>query len=248
VDDGSSDGTADAIAEGFPSVTLLQGDGSLYWNGGMRLALRTALQERHDYVLWLNDDTILDDDALVRLVAAHRLLVRQTGPNTIVVGATRDPVTGTLSYGGLVAGSRLRPLRYTRVPPANRPTPCDTMNGNCVLLSGDLAGRLGTLDRVFTHGMGDIDYGLRARRRGCRLWVAPGYVGICAPGGQAGTWRDPALSLAERWRHLRGPKGLPIGEWATFARRHGGVLWPLFWLFPYARFAVDATFEASRRS
>ena len=37
VDDGSTDGTGAAVAEQFPEVKLLQGDGQLFWAGGMRL-------------------------------------------------------------------------------------------------------------------------------------------------------------------------------------------------------------------
>ena len=37
-DDGSSDGTADAVKTEFPAVNILQGNGNLYWVGGMRLA------------------------------------------------------------------------------------------------------------------------------------------------------------------------------------------------------------------
>jgi GT2 family glycosyltransferase len=38
LDDASTDGTANAIAEEFPQVRLLEGDGNYYWNGGMRAA------------------------------------------------------------------------------------------------------------------------------------------------------------------------------------------------------------------
>jgi GT2 family glycosyltransferase len=38
VDDGSSDGTSKAVSEKFPSVNVIQGNGNLFWNQGMRLA------------------------------------------------------------------------------------------------------------------------------------------------------------------------------------------------------------------
>jgi GT2 family glycosyltransferase len=34
LDGASNDGTSEAIAEQFPEVTVLHGDGQLYWNGG----------------------------------------------------------------------------------------------------------------------------------------------------------------------------------------------------------------------
>src|SRR5208282_764977 len=51
--DGSTDGTADAVQSAFPEVRVLQGDGSLYWNGGMRMAYAAAMQESFDAYLFL---------------------------------------------------------------------------------------------------------------------------------------------------------------------------------------------------
>jgi GT2 family glycosyltransferase len=43
VDDGCTDGTAEAIIAEFPETRILKGSGSLYWCGGMRLAWEEAL-------------------------------------------------------------------------------------------------------------------------------------------------------------------------------------------------------------
>ena len=68
VDDGCSDGTAEAVRAVLPSVEVVRGDGSLYWAGGTNLGLRHALAHRPDYVLVANDDTVLAPDALAHLV------------------------------------------------------------------------------------------------------------------------------------------------------------------------------------
>ena len=68
LDDGSSDGTSEAIAEQFPEVTVLHGDGELYWGGGMRQAFAAAIAGDYDHYLWLNDDVYLDDGALAVLL------------------------------------------------------------------------------------------------------------------------------------------------------------------------------------
>src|SRR3978361_250242 len=54
VDDASYDGTSDAVNELFPEVQLIQGDGSLFWNGGMRLAFAAAIEHGYDQYLWFN--------------------------------------------------------------------------------------------------------------------------------------------------------------------------------------------------
>src|SRR5438270_419711 len=64
VDDGSTDGTAEAIRRQFPNVKVLQGTGNLYWVGGMRLAFAEAAHVDYHYHLWLNDDTVLFPDTI----------------------------------------------------------------------------------------------------------------------------------------------------------------------------------------
>lgn len=234
-DDGSTDGTAAAVRARFPEVRILSGDGTLFWNGGMRVAFGAALAAGYDFYLWLNDDTVLDTDALARLLAAHREMAASGPGEGIVVGSTRDR-EGRTSYGGLVRTSRWRPIRFRRVVPGDRLLPCDTMNGNCVLIPAAVARRLGNLDAGFVHSMGDNDYGLRASRLGIPIRVMPGYAGTCVNDATVrGSFKDSSLPLAVRWKKLVSPKALPPGAWLVFCRRHGGPGWPLAWLWPYAR-------------
>jgi len=99
VDDGSTDGTSDAVAERFPQVQLLRGDGSLWWAGGMRQGFAAALADGYDGYIWWNDDTVLVDDAVHRMVACARAVEPQWGP-AIVAGSTCDARTGQRTYGG----------------------------------------------------------------------------------------------------------------------------------------------------
>ena len=64
VDDASIDDTAQAVRRAFPAVAVVDGTGALYWAGGMARAEQAALAFRADFLLWLNDDVVLDNDAL----------------------------------------------------------------------------------------------------------------------------------------------------------------------------------------
>lgn len=244
VDDGSTDGTKEAVRASYPTVKVLPGNGSLFWNGGMRLAFAEGIKSDYDYYLWLNDDTLLYPKALNILLTTSRLLIDKGYGRAIVIGSTQDPETGVFTYGGMVRKSWWHPLQFAPIEPGEEVKPCLTMNGNCVLIPRTVLKAVGNLDAAFTHSTGDIDYGLRSQQQGCSIWVAPRYVGTCKHnviGVRA--WDEPDITLRERWNQVNQPKGLPINEWKMFAHRHAGLLWQIYWLLPYARLFFRATFK-----
>jgi GT2 family glycosyltransferase len=249
VDDGSSDGTEREIAEICPQARILRGDGTLFWNGGMHLAFAEALRADYDFYFWLNDDTNLETDAIARVVETYRQTSAGGMDAVIVVGSTKDPVTGLFSYGGWRTRNRWWGTRsWEKFPPSmEKSLPCDTLNGNCVLIPRSVAKVVGNVDPVFIQGFGDLDYGLRARASGCRITVAPGYVGTCRLNEGPDRWKDRSLSIRARWRSLIGPKGLPMKPLAAFTRRHKGPLWPVSWIAPYAIFWFGVMLSVFRK-
>lgn len=234
VDDGSTDGTGAAVAERYPQATVVYGDGDLFWAPGMRLGLAQAYAGDHDLYLWLNDDTTLDPHALAALIATHDDVVASSGAPALVVGATRDPDTGVHTYGGRRRLDPRRPLAFGLVPITDRPVACDTMNGNVVLVSREVVGRVGNIDPAYRHSMGDFDYGLRARAAGCGVFVAPGTVATCASNPPP-PWGTRPLRRELRTLVQRRVPGLPPSSWATFARRWAGPAWPLYFVSPYLK-------------
>jgi len=246
VDDGSTDGTGDEVGRRFPNVQIIRGDGTLFWAGGMRLALSEALREDYDFYLFLNDDTTMDRDAIARLMATYATC-RVAGCDGTVVGTTRDPLTGRATYGGLRRASWWRPLKLDLVPPGEEPIECDTMNTNFALVPRSVVSHVGNLDATFTHRIADVDYGFRVRRAGFKNWVMPGTIGLCANDHRVeGTWCDSTLPLRTRLTNLMSPKGLNLHEWRVFTRRHAGPLWFVFWLSPYAKVFVSALISGRR--
>ena len=147
-----------------------------------------------------------------------------------------------MSYGGWrLSRGKLGAISWDKVKPSqNEWVNCDAMNGNFVLIPRAVVERNGNLDEVFTHGMGDLDYGLRAKSSGCSIIIAPSYYGFCKANDGAGLWSDQSLPVMQRWKKMLGPKGLPLKEWKVFTRRHGGSYWPLLWLGPYVKFWISA--------
>lgn len=232
VDDGSTDGTSDAVLSEFPDVEILKGDGNLFWNRGMHRAFSRAIKRDCDFYLWLNDDTVLDNDAIIKLVDTYKSLSLIYCDNFVVVGSTRDE-HGKLSYGGSVSTSRFRRFQYRKVWDSTVPVECEVMNGNCVLIPKSVVEVVGNLDPVFEHAMGDTDYSLRIRQAGGRVFLAPGFVGECSNNPVSNTFIDKKLSRSARFKHIKSRKGLPVRSWLCFTRRHGGILWPVYFIWPY---------------
>src|ERR1700722_11339197 len=86
LDDGCTDGTADAVRSQFPQVHIYTGDGSYFWSGGMRLLWDQCGSKPYSGYLWLNDDIVLDDDAFERML--H--WVTKTEGRAILAGSMRD--------------------------------------------------------------------------------------------------------------------------------------------------------------
>lgn len=231
VDDGCTDGTAEAVQSRYPTTTILKSDGSLFWCNGMRLAWKHAAEEDPDYYLWLNDDTMLLPGCVETLLRVYR---SAGSAASIVIGSCRDAASGEHTYGGVrVPGHH--PAKGTLVKPDPETVlNCDTFNGNSVLVSRAAYLRLGNMTS-FCHSTGDTDYGLRAKRLGIPLLLAPGYLAECSNNPVSDTWRDITLPRAQRLRMLMGRKGLPPMDYWRFLWTHSGLRALLYWPRPYLR-------------
>ena len=136
VDDGSTDGTGEAVWAAFPRVTVVAGDGTLYWARGMETAWRAAGAGYARY-LWLNDDAMLDAGALEAALEAD-------DGRSLVVGTLVD-AAGRPTYGLNVNG---------------------WVNGNFVLVPHAVFRRIGMICGRYAHAWADGDYALHVRRAG----------------------------------------------------------------------------------
>lgn len=229
VDDGCTDGTADAVLEIWPEATIIRGDGNLYWCGGMRAAWTAAAKTDPEYYLLLNDDTLIAADAVSELLAlAH-------GPHAeiISVAPIADPDTGDIVCGGHL-GHSPRPMI-----PTGHPALCDTMNANCALITSAVFQKIGMFHHIYTHAMGDFDYGFLASRNRIRIVQAGKVLGTSKINSTARTWLDRSLTRRDRFSLLwKSPKGLPFWEWITYSRRNMGWIWPYRCISPALRILV----------
>ncbi|MFW2381818.1 MAG: glycosyltransferase family 2 protein [Acidimicrobiales bacterium] len=248
VDDGSTDGTADAVRDAHPEVHIIEGTGDLFWNRGMHRSWATAIEAGgFDHYFLLNDDTILFPDALEQLIRAAEAPEDGSGRVGLAVGATTDPVTGELTYGGYVSNSKWNPMKL-RHRLLSETEPVVTMNCNAVLVPAAVVEQVGQMDPTYHHSWGDIDLGYRASKAGFVLSVPPVPIGHCEPNPQGtDAHNNPDLNLRDRIKFINSIRGLNKADWFYLVRQHGGPVWPLVWASPYVNLGVMWARQKLRR-
>lgn len=226
-DDGSTDGTTKAVREVYPNIIILNGDGNLYWSGGMRQSWQAAIDSKlsYDYYLWFNDDAELYENAISILMKAAINLKS----NGIISGAFCD-TKGNVSYGGR---SDMKQL----IKPNGKYQHIMAMNGNLVLVPKKVFDSIGIIDKIFKHGLGDFDYGLRAQKQGFEVILTDRYVGVTDRHDDdiMSCWNSQ-YSLPTRISALFSPKNSPKIDF-IFNLRHFGLVFALRKLFVTYLFA-----------
>lgn len=178
-DDGSTDGTAEAVVEACPNIHIISGDGSAYWARSMATAEAYVLNDlqakERDYLLWLNDDVVLEKDALSKI-----LRTSASFKDSVIVGAVCDPVTGLMTYSGFRRYGK-HPLHLAKIAPRSVPIPIESFNGNIVLVPIPVAKLVGGIDGSYSHAWADLDYGFRCQKKRTPAVLAAGYLGKCPP-------------------------------------------------------------------
>jgi GT2 family glycosyltransferase len=230
VDDNSSDGTAEELNMLQQNITILAGDGNLYWAGGMRKGIEYCHQEKVecDYVLFVNDDVNFYDESISKLI-------KQEGKNSFVIVGSTCNETGELTYGAYKLKDGKNKGQYYPVQPGFKGC-CDTFNMNCVLMPKMLFDKMGNFDAVYQHALADLDYGFKISRKGHKIYVSDDYVGICETNTVKGTWKDTSLGRLDRLKKKESIKGSPFKPWFYYLKKNFGLMFAIrYSLSPYVR-------------
>jgi GT2 family glycosyltransferase len=176
VDNASTDGTGAAVRRRFPDVRLIETRANLGFAEGNNVGLRAALAHDADYVLLLNNDTIVDPGMLDALVAeAERrpyagalcpLIYYLDRPDRIwYAGARFDARRG---HNGRHTGYGERDFgQYDTVREIGRGT------GAAMLVRRAALEAVGFLDGDLFLQVEDVEWSLRMRRAGWRIFFVP---------------------------------------------------------------------------
>ncbi len=217
LDDGSADGTAQAVNAMYPFIEIVTGTGSLFWARGMNTIWKYAnAQKTYGLFLLFNDDVVLFDYALEKLFTNYKR-VNKTG--VILIGSTLSPISNKWSYGGY-ALYNLKHAKYLPVEPDDiKLIPCHLGNANVMLVDALTVERIGIFSDSYTHFEADFDYTLTAYRSGLAVLIAPGYYGYCE-NDHGVNWLPGNNSLKKRINYLYSPKGLAYKDYLFYIKKH----------------------------
>jgi GT2 family glycosyltransferase len=175
VDNGSEDGSPEALRNDFPDVTLIRNGQNLGFAAGNNVGVRAALEMGAEYVLILNNDTELDPGLIRELVSVCEAdssigistpkMYFMNPPNLIwFAGSTVNLWTGSsnhIGYGEIDHG------QFETVTEPGFATGC------CFLIRADLLRRLGGFEESFFIYLEDVDFSVRCRKVGYRIVFSP---------------------------------------------------------------------------
>ena len=175
VDNGSDDGSQEAIRREHPGVTLLEMGSNLRFAGGNNAGIRYALEKGAEQIMLLNNDTTVDP-AFLRAMSGTLQSSADAGIVAPKILYSADP--GRLWYAGGEISFWTGTMRHRgiREPDDGRfDIPCETgyASGCCLLAKRSAVERIGLLDESYFMYSEDADWCMRARRAGFRIMYEP---------------------------------------------------------------------------
>lgn len=181
VDDGSSDGTSEAIRENFPTVEIIKGDGNLWFTEGTNVGIRAALKHNPDYILLINDDQIFDTKAIKFMIETaeenpHSLV----GPLLLLWDTPHKLFQVSPEWNTWMGGWRHWHQQTVWTIP-KIPWEVDIIVGNCVLVPVQAIKEEGLMDSKRYPNFGDAEYTPRLKKKGWKLLIEPRARVFCQP-------------------------------------------------------------------
>ena len=216
-DNGSADGTVEAVREAFPEVLAHGHHANLGVGSGRNAAARLAIERFQPTHLLFLDNDILVEPGFAEALLAALLRDPQAGQAQAKLRFMNDPQRLNDGGGARITFwlGRIRPVGYGEFDRGQRDqvTRCVSCGG-AMLVRADLFERLGGFDKVFDpFGPEDLDFSLRLQKAGYKALYAPQAVGL----HEVSHTFEPGGYSEKYARHK-------ARHWFVFMRRHASPL------------------------
>lgn len=181
VDNASFDGSGERLRQRYPQIRYLNTGGNYGYTGGNNRGMRFALENGADYLLVLNNDTVVEHDCVSQLMRsvpeAQRLSAGRLGVLAPKILYYDDPkriwfAGGDFSYMRALGLHR----REGEPDDASEPPRLDEITfatGCCILMSAAVARETGGFREDFFIYCEDVELSLRLGTAGYRMYYQP---------------------------------------------------------------------------
>ena len=170
IDDGSTDGTEDEVTLAFPDVTVLKGDGSLWWTGASVLGVTHILQNAKsgDFVLLLNNDLVIDDDYVKDLIDTSLQFDRALVGSTVVDFSDHNRLAAAVRLDNklnVIVNRDASIINHSDVD-----TNVDVLSGRGTFIPVEVFEKIGSFNqKQLPHYGADYEFSIRAKIAGFKL-------------------------------------------------------------------------------
>ncbi|HEX3154482.1 MAG TPA: glycosyltransferase family 2 protein, partial [Candidatus Angelobacter sp.] len=175
VDNGSVDGSPEKLLASAPEIRLIKNATNLGFAGGCNVGMRDALRRGTDYVLLLNNDTVVAPDFLSQLVRVAESDEKIGAVNPKILFFDRPD---RLNYaGGEQKSWRLFPkvigLRDRDDGRYDKMREVSFLTGCAFLIKAGVVRQIGVFEEVYFHFYDDIEWSLRVTQAGFKGVYVP---------------------------------------------------------------------------
>jgi GT2 family glycosyltransferase len=179
IDDNSSDGTSDFIRQNHPDIVLCQGDGNLWWSGGINTGAQHAFNVlKCSYVLLWNNDIITEKNYFQNLykIIQNEKSIQIFGSKIIILNSNH-----IWSMGGTFNAKTGKKTMIGFGKPDGEPyqnvIECDWITGMGTVVHRSVVEKIGYWDQInFPQYHGDSDFTFKAKKAGFNLKIFPNLI------------------------------------------------------------------------
>lgn len=171
VDNGSTDGSVKCFMERYPEIEIVENGKNLGFAEGNNVGIRRALERGVDYVLLLNNDTIVKPDFLDEMIELGKNdhSVGIIGPTVYNFNDLKNPnAVGCIGFrfNFWLGGNPIN------VKDSSKSQKIDMLSGCCMLIKTEVLKRVGLLDTIYFFGWEDADFCFKVRNFGYKITPA----------------------------------------------------------------------------
>ncbi len=214
VDNGSRTDPVPAVERAFPSLKIIANGINLGYAGGNNVGIRYFLERGVEYVVLLNNDSIVDPTFLTELVRAA-----QSDPSIAALGPkvlqydNRDRIYAV--YGKAVYGHVLVKVWGWNQPRTDFADQKDVgfVVGSGMMMSAAALKKIGLLDEEFFAYHEDVDWCECARQQGMRVVYVPSAL----------QWHKGSASTGGGAQYVSPQRYLLARNTVLYAKRHANI-------------------------